>query len=68
MGMFSSCTRGGLDWTLGNISLPREWPNAEIGFLERWLMPQVCQCLRGIWTMPLITLFNFWSALMWSGS
>ena len=36
--------------------------------LERWLMPQACQRLRGIWTMPLITCFNFWSALKWSGS
>uniref|UniRef100_A0A8C8B8G1 F-BAR domain only protein 2 n=1 Tax=Otus sunia TaxID=257818 RepID=A0A8C8B8G1_9STRI len=24
-------------------------------------MPQECQCLRGIRTMPLITCFNFWS-------
>uniref|UniRef100_A0A8D0FT17 F-BAR domain only protein 2 n=1 Tax=Strix occidentalis caurina TaxID=311401 RepID=A0A8D0FT17_STROC len=24
-------------------------------------MPQECQCLRGIWTMPLITCFNFWT-------
>jgi len=28
------------------------------GFLERWSMPQARQCLRGIWTMPLITRFN----------
>ncbi|KAK4811153.1 hypothetical protein QYF61_019784 [Mycteria americana] len=38
------------------------------GFLERWSMPHACQCLRGIWTMPLITCFNFWSALNWSGT
>ena len=25
---------------------------------ERWSMTQACQCLRGIWTMPLITCFN----------
>ena len=36
--------------------------------LERWSMPQACQCLKGIWTMPLITCFSFWSALNWSGS
>ena len=30
--------------------------------------PHPCQCLRDIWTMPLITCFNFWSALKWSGS
>lgn len=26
------------------------------------------QCLRGIWTMPSVTCFDFWSALKWSGS
>ncbi|KAK4824299.1 LOW QUALITY PROTEIN: hypothetical protein QYF61_013044 [Mycteria americana] len=59
----SSCVRGDLDCTLGSISLPRGWSNTGTGFLERWSMPQACQCLRGIWTMPLITCFNFWSAL-----
>ena len=43
-------------------------PNPGTGFLERWSMPQACQCLRGIWTMPLMTCFSFWSALKWSGS
>ncbi|KAK4818523.1 LOW QUALITY PROTEIN: hypothetical protein QYF61_014359 [Mycteria americana] len=32
-------------------------------FPGRWSMPQACQCLRGIWTMPLRTRFNFCSAL-----
>jgi len=36
-------------------------------FLEM-LMPQACQRLRDIWTMSLITCFNFWSALKWSSS
>ncbi|KAK4827477.1 hypothetical protein QYF61_018713 [Mycteria americana] len=63
MGMVKSCTRGGLDQTLGSIYLPRGWSNTGTGFLERWSMPQACQCLRGIWTMPLTTCFNFWSAL-----
>ncbi|KAK4824758.1 hypothetical protein QYF61_018492, partial [Mycteria americana] len=63
MGMVQSCASGGLDWTLGSISLPRGWSNTGTGFLERWSMPQACQCLRGIWTMPLTTCFNFWSAL-----
>jgi len=40
----------------------------QTGSLERWSMSQACQCLRGIWTMPLITCFNFWSALKWPGS
>ncbi|KAK4824315.1 hypothetical protein QYF61_013060 [Mycteria americana] len=61
----SKLHRGDLDWTLGSISLPRGWSNTGTGFLERWSMPQACQCLRGIWTMPLITHFNFWSALTW---
>ena len=68
VGMAQSCIRGGLDWTLGSISLLRGWSNTETGFLERWSMPHPCQCLRGIWTMPLRTCFNFWSALKWSGS
>ena len=62
VGMVQSCTRGGLDWTLGNTALPREWPNTGTSFLKRWLMPQAFQCLRGIWTMPLVSCFNFWSA------
>ena len=35
--------------------LPRGGSNTGTGFLERWSMPQACQCLRGIWTMPLRT-------------
>jgi len=68
IGMVQSCARGGLDWTLGGISLPREWSNMGTGFLERWMMPQACQYLRGIWTVPLTTCFNFSSALNWTGS
>jgi len=68
MGMVQSCTRRGLDLTLGSISLRRGWSNPGIGFLERWSMPQACWCLRGIWTMPFKTCFNFCSALKWSGS
>ena len=66
--MVHCCIRGGLDWTLGSISLQRRWSSIGTGSLERWLMPHTCQCFRGIWTMPLITCFNFWSALNWSGS
>jgi len=68
VGMVQSCTRGGSDLTLWSISLPRGWPNTGTGLLERWSMPQACWCLRGIWTMPLITCFKFWSALKRSGS
>ena len=66
--MVQGCIRGDLDWTLGSVSLPRGWSNTGTGFLEGWSMPQACQCLRGIWTMPLITCFNFWSALNYLGS
>ena len=62
MGIVQSCTRGGLVWTLGSISSLRGWSNTGTDFLEMCWMPQACQCLRGIWTMPLI----FWSALKWS--
>ena len=58
VGMVQSCIRGGLDWTLGSISLPRGWANPGIGFLETWSIPQACQCLGGIWTMPFTTCFN----------
>ena len=37
--------------------LPREVVNAH-----------ACQCLKGIWTMPVMICYNFWSALKWSGS
>jgi len=67
VGMAQSCTKGGSNWTLGSISLPRGWSNTGTGFPEKVLMLQACQRLRGIWTMPLITRFNFWSALKWSG-
>ena len=56
--MVQSCARGGLDWTLGSISLARGWSNTATGFLETWSIPQAWQCLRGIWTMPLTTCFN----------
>lgn len=59
--------RGGSDLILGSISLLRGCSNPGTGFLGRWLMPQVCQCWRSIWTMPLIWCFNFRSALKWSG-
>ena len=52
------CTRGGLDWIFGSISLQRGWSNIGTGFLERWSMLQAWQCLKGIWTMLLITCFN----------
>jgi len=42
--------------------------NTGIGFLERWLMHQACQCLKHVCTTWLITCFNFWSALDCSGS
>ena len=68
MGMVHSCARGGSHWTLGSISFPRGWSNTGTGFLERWSMAQACQCLRGIWTMLLITTCNFLSSLKWSGN
>jgi len=50
------------------FSLPRGRSNIGTGFLEMWVMPQACQCLRDIQTMPFTTCFNFWSALNCSGS
>jgi len=57
-----------VDWTLGSISLLGGWSNTATGLLERWLMPQACQCSRGIWTISLTTCYSFQSALKWSGS
>jgi len=37
---------------LESIFLLRAWSNTGAGFLERWSMPQACQHLTGIWTMP----------------
>jgi len=34
VGMIQSCARGGLDWTLGSISLLRGWSSTGTGFLE----------------------------------
>lgn len=34
VGMLESCTREASDWTLGSISLLREWSTTGIGFLE----------------------------------
>lgn len=47
MGMVQNCARRGLDWTLGGISkrVVKCWNR---------LLPQACQCLGGIWTMPLV--------------
>ncbi|KAK4832293.1 hypothetical protein QYF61_021692 [Mycteria americana] len=35
MGIVQRCTKGGLGWTLGSISLPRGWSYTGTGFLER---------------------------------
>lgn len=59
MGMVQSCSRGGSEWTFGGISLPRGWPHIGTDFPERWSMFHVCQCVKGIWSMALITCFNF---------
>jgi len=54
--------------TVRTTSMSRGWSNAGTGFLETWSMPQACQHLRGIWSMPLTTCCDFWSTLKWSGS
>lgn len=42
--------------------------NSGTDLLEKWLMPHVRQCWRGIWTVPLKPYFTFSSALKWSHS
>lgn len=48
-----SCIRRDSDLTWGNISSPSRWSNPGRGFLERQLMSQSCQCLRGTWATHL---------------
>ncbi|KAK4832291.1 hypothetical protein QYF61_021690 [Mycteria americana] len=54
VGMVQSCTRGGLDWTLGSIYLPRGWSHTGTGFLKRWSMPQACHGTNGICPVCLV--------------
>jgi len=35
--MSSSCVRGGLDWTLGKITLLKEWSGIGTGCPDKWL-------------------------------
>ena len=58
VGAVQSCTRGGLDWASGSISLLRGWPDPGTGFLEGWSMPWACQCWRDMRTMPLTPHFD----------
>lgn len=49
---------GESDWPWEGVSWLSGWSNPGAGFLESWLMPQACQCFRGIWTMPSARCFN----------
>lgn len=67
LGKAQRCARGGLHLMWGTIFLPRtvkHWT----GFLERWLMPETCHRLRGVWTVPLTIYFKSGSPLKWSGN
>lgn len=55
--MIQSYARGGLDWTLGGISLLRRGANIVTGFLEICLMSHACQQSKSIWTMLLMICF-----------
>lgn len=57
----------GSEWTLGKNYLSCGWSNSGTGFLERWLMPHTCQCLKYICIKPSIMYFNFLLPLKWSG-
>lgn len=47
--VIQSWVRMCLDWILGSISLPRGWSDTGTGFLDRWSMPQACQCFKRHW-------------------
>lgn len=63
-----SWTKGDLDQTSRDLSSPRWWSNTGSGYLEKWSMFQIWQCLSAFGHCSLTTHFNFWSALNWSDS
>jgi len=65
MGMVQNCSRGRFRLDIKKYFFTERVIKHWTGFLERWSIPEACQCLRAIWTMPLTTGFNFWSALNW---
>jgi len=46
--MASSCTRGGLDWILGNISSLRGLSSTGTGFPGKWLSHHLWRCLKDV--------------------
>lgn len=65
MSKAQSCAREDLNWMQRNISIPQRWSNIGTSFLSK---PRAYHSLRGIWTVPSTTSFNFWLALNCSGS
>ena len=47
--MTSSCSRGGLGWISGKISLQKVLLSTGIGSSGRWLSHHPCLCLKSIW-------------------
>lgn len=54
----SSCTRGGLEWSLGRIYLWRAWLGIEMGCPWKWWDPHPWRCIRGVWTWHSGTWFS----------
>lgn len=60
-----SCARGGIDWILGSISVPRGWADIGTGFLEGCSLPQASQSAKGICAMPFKTFCRLGLARQW---
>jgi len=58
VGMAQSCARGGLDWTLGSISLPRGWVKHWNRLLREVANAPSLSVFKRLWTTPLTTRFN----------
>jgi len=56
--MASSCTRGGLDWILGKISLLKEWSDIGTGCPGRWWSHHPWRCSKTVWMWHFRTWFS----------
>lgn len=52
------CQRWGCFWQVLTEATPVGSGPCQQSFLEWWLVPQACQYLQDVWTVPLITCFS----------
>ena len=56
--MASSCTRGGLGWISGKISLLKEWPGIGPGCPGQWGSPHPWRGPKTVWMWHFRTWFS----------